>query len=291
MPWLQVKLSTDPAHATAVEEALSAAGAVSVTFEDAGDTPILEPAAGDMPLWSATRIVALFAGETSREAIAAALAAAGDEAAPAPTFESLPDREWSRAWLDDWRPLRFGRRLWVAPRAARVDEPGAVVVRLDPGLAFGTGTHATTALCLEWLDGLDLAGGHVLDLGCGSGILAVAALRLGAHSAHAVDLDPQALEATRANAARNGVDGRLDTGDVEHLGTGPYDVVVANILAGPLMQAAETLAALQVPGGRLALAGILAEQADDVIAAYARGYTLAVGAEREGWVRVDGERR
>lgn len=291
MPWLQVKLSTDAAHAAAVEEALSAAGAVAVTFEDAGDAPILEPAAGDMPLWSATRVVALFGAETSREAITAALAAVGDEAAPAPSFESLPDREWSRAWLDDWRPLRFGRRLWVAPLETPVDEPGAVVVRLDPGLAFGTGTHATTALCLEWLDGLDLAGSRVLDFGCGSGILAVAALRLGARTAHAVDLDPQALEASRANAMRNGVDGRLDTGDVEHLGTGPYHVVVANILAGPLMQAAATLAAHQAPGGRLALAGILAEQADDVIAAYEPWYALAAGAEREGWVRLDGARR
>lgn len=291
MPWLQVKVSTDPAHAAAVEEALSAAGAVSVTFEDAGDAPILEPAAGEMPLWSATRVVALFGAEASRDAIVAALAAVDDEAAPAPIFESLPDREWSRAWLDDWRPLRFGRRLWVAPLEARIDEPGAVVVRLDPGLAFGTGTHATTALCLEWLDDLDLAGKRVLDLGCGSGILAVAALRLGARAAHAVDLDPQALEATRANAARNGVDGRLGTGDVGHLGTGPYDLVVANILAGPLVQAAATLAAHQVPGGRLALAGILAEQADDVGAAYAPWYALAAGAEREGWVRLDGERR
>lgn len=291
MPWLQVKVNTDAAHAAAVEEALSAAGAVSVTFEDGGDVPILEPAAGEMPLWSATRVVALFGADTSRETVTAALAAVGDEAAPAPSFEPLPDREWSRAWLDDWQPLRFGRRLWVAPLEAAIGEPGAVVVRLDPGLAFGTGTHATTALCLEWLDGLALAGRRVLDYGCGSGILAVAALILGARAAHAVDLDPQALEATRANAARNRVAGRLSAGEVEHLGAGPYDVVVANILAGPLMQAAEALAARQAPGGRLALAGILAEQADEVIAAYDRWYALAVGAEREGWVRVDGQRR
>lgn len=290
MPWLQVKVSTDPAHATAVEEALSAAGALSVTFEDAGDAPILEPAAGDMPLWSATRVVALFGAEVARESITAALSALGDEAAPAPVFESLPDREWTRAWLDDWRPLRFGHRLWVAPLEADVHEPGAVVVRLDPGLAFGTGTHATTALCLEWLEGLALAGARVLDLGCGSGILAIAALRLGARAAHAVDLDPQALEATRANAARNEVGERLTTGDIDQLGSGPYDVIVANILAGPLVQAAATLAGLQAPGARLALAGILAEQADEVIAAYGRWYTLAVGAAREGWVRIDGER-
>lgn len=291
MPWLQVKVSTDPAHATAVEEALSAAGALSVTFEDAGDAPILEPAAGEMPLWSATRVVALFTAEVPRESVTAALSALGDEAAPAPVFESLPDREWTRAWLDDWRPLRFGHRLWVAPLEADVREPGAVVVRLDPGLAFGTGTHATTALCLEWLEGLELAGARVLDLGCGSGILAIAALRLGARAAHAVDLDPQALEATRANAARNDVGAHLTTGDIEQLGSGPYDVIVANILAGPLLQAAATLAKLQAPGARLALAGILAEQADEVIAAYGRWYTPAVGATREGWVRIDGERR
>jgi len=291
MPWLQVTVSTDPGHLTAVEEALTGAGAVSVTLEDAGDAPILEPDPGDMPLWSTTRVVALFDSDTAREAVRAALAGVDDEAAAEASFEAVPDREWTRAWMDDWHPMQFGRRLWVAPLEARVDAPDAVVVRLDPGLAFGTGTHATTALCLEWLDGLDPAGRTVLDFGCGSGILAVAALRLGARRALGVDIDPQALEATYANAVTNGVEDRIATAGPDLLPDGTFEVVVANILAGPLKQFAATLARHQETGGRLALAGVLAEQAEDMIAAYEPWYTLAHGTERDGWVRIDGMRR
>ena len=308
MPWLQVRVDADPARAAVIEETLSTLGALSVTLEDAGDTPLLEPAPGAMPLWNATRVVALFEADVEREAIADALADLGDEGELAPQFETLPDREWSRAWMDEWRPLRFGRRLWVAPLEAEIDEPGAVVLRLDPGLAFGTGTHATTALCLEWLDSLELTGQRVLDYGCGSGILAIAALRLGAAAAVGIDIDPQALEATRANASTNEVLERIETreaGDPETgnpetdtLATGnpkpaaaAFDLVVANILAGPLIQTAGDLARQHAPGGRLALAGVLTEQADDVVAAYARWYDLTVGAERDGWVRIDGTRR
>ncbi|MDZ7747971.1 MAG: 50S ribosomal protein L11 methyltransferase [Halofilum sp. (in: g-proteobacteria)] len=292
MPWLQVKVDSDPEHAPAVEEALIGAGAVSVTFEDAGDAPILEPGPGEMPLWTATRLVALFDEQVARDTVADALARLGHAEAHAPAFEQLPDREWSRAWLDDWQPLRFGRHLWVAPLEATVDDPAATVVRLDPGLAFGTGTHATTALCLEWLEAQAPAGASVLDFGCGSGILAIAALRLGAAAAHGIDVDPQALEASRANAATNAVAGRLSLAEGDSPATGgPYDLVVANILAGPLVQAAAPLARQQEAGGRIALAGILREQADDVVRAFEPAYGLAIGAERDGWVLLTGTRR
>ncbi|MFW5969601.1 MAG: 50S ribosomal protein L11 methyltransferase [Halofilum sp. (in: g-proteobacteria)] len=290
MTWLQVKVDTKPDHAGLVEEALTAAGALSVTLEDAGDTPLLEPAPGAMPLWHATRVVALFGATVDRDRVTDSLALAADGAELTPVFETLPDREWSRAWMDDWQPLRFGRRLWVAPLEAELDEPGAVVLRLDPGLAFGTGTHATTALCLEWLDARELSGATVLDYGCGSGILAIAALKLGAIQAHGVDVDPQALEATGSNAVTNGVADRITTSQPDDPMTGPFDFVVANILAGPLMQCAETIARLQEPGGRIALAGVLAEQADDVIAAYERWYHLEIGTERDEWVRIEGTR-
>lgn len=291
MPWFQVKVDSDPEHAAAIEDALTAAGAVSVTFEDGDDMPILEPEPGAMPLWSATRVVALFDDRVGRDAVAEALARLGDTDAHAPVFEQLPDREWSRAWLEDWQPLRFGRHLWVAPQESVVEDPAGVIIRLDPGLAFGTGTHATTALCLEWLEARALGGCRVLDFGCGSGILAIAALRLGATAARGIDVDPQALEASRANAAANGVAGRLGLSEGDAPAGGPFDIVVANILAGPLIQAAGAVAEQQRPGGRIALAGILAEQAEDVIAAFAPGHELTVGADRDGWVLLTGVRR
>ncbi|MEX0606686.1 MAG: 50S ribosomal protein L11 methyltransferase, partial [Halofilum sp. (in: g-proteobacteria)] len=217
MPWLQVKLATSADSAPAIEEALTEAGAVSVTLEGADDSRIFEPAPGEVPLWDATRVVGLFEDDHAHESILAALAGLDDEIGAEPEFEQVPDREWTRAWMDDWAPLRFGDHLWVAPEDATVDDPDGTVLRLDPGLAFGTGTHATTALCLEWLAAHDLTGLRVLDYGCGSGILAVAALRLGAAHAHAVDIDPQALEATMANAEKNGVAARVETADEETL--------------------------------------------------------------------------
>lgn len=291
MTWLQVKVDASPDRAGLVEEALTGAGALAVTLEDAGDMPLLEPAPGAMPLWHATRVVALFDATADRDAVSDALAHADDGEALTPVFETLADREWSRAWMDDWQPMRFGRHLWVAPLEAHLEEPGAVILRLDPGLAFGTGTHATTALCLEWLDGQPPGGAKVLDFGCGSGILAIAALRLGAARAHGVDIDPQALEATRANAETNGVGERITTAEADTPLPGPFDLVLANILAGPLVQSAATLAHQQRPGARLVLAGVLAEQAGDVIAAYEPWYELRIGAEREEWVRIEGTRR
>lgn len=290
MPWLQVKVSTESARADAVEEAFHELGALSITYEDAGDAPLLEPAPGTMPLWESLRLVALFPDDVEPADIRSALAARSDETAE-PEFERIADREWERVWLDDWQPLRFGRRLWVAPLDAPIDQPDAVIVRLDPGLAFGTGTHATTALCLEWLERRTLAGCRMLDFGCGSGILAIAALLLGARTATAVDIDPQALEATRANAEVNGVAGRLHTHEADAPLSASFDLVVANILAEPLIRNANLLATCQSPGAGLALAGLLTEQVDSVSNAFAGGYFIDRGGEREGWTLLEGRRK
>ena len=273
MPWLQVHVLTDCAHASAVEAALQTAGAVSVTLLDAQDQPVLEPAPGETPLWPQVRVTGLFDGDSDATALRDRLGAA---LAPGPPgalrVEPLQDQAWERAWLEHFRPMRFGRRLWVVPGGQAADlADGDVAIELDPGLAFGTGTHPTTALCLEWLDSLALGGRRVIDLGCGSGILAVAALRLGAASAVAIDHDPQALLATRENAARNGVAARLMVLDTTAAPPAPADVVLANILAGTLIELAPGITALVAPGGRLALSGILADQVDGVLAAYGGG--------------------
>ena len=270
MSWLQAHVHTDSAHAAQAEAALAAAGAVSVTLLDAADEPVLEPAPGETPLWAQIRVTGLFDGAADADALRATLDAALDGGG-ALRIEPLQDQVWERAWLEHFRPMRFGRRLWVIPGGQTAElADGDVAVELDPGLAFGTGTHATTALCLDWLDSLDLAGRRVIDVGCGSGILAIAALKLGAAGAVAIDHDPQALLATRENAARNGVADRLTVLGADAPPPAPADVVVANILAGTLIELAPQIEAMVRPGGLLALSGILAEQTDDVAAAYVR---------------------
>jgi ribosomal protein L11 methyltransferase len=237
---------------------------------DAADQPVLEPAPGETPLWPHVRVTGLFDDAGGAAALQNHLRTAlGPGLSNAVRIEPLADQVWERTWLDHFHPMRFGRRLWVVPGGQTRDlNAGDVAVELDPGLAFGTGTHPTTALCLEWLDGLDLAGRRVIDVGCGSGILAIAALKLGATHAVAIDHDPQALLATRENAARNGVAERLAVLGTDAPGPAPADVVVANILAGTLIALAPRIAAMVARGGRLALSGILADQAEGVLAAY-----------------------
>ncbi len=291
MNWLQVTIEAGDIDPEVVADVFSERGALSVTFRDAGDEPLLEPGVGETPLWSRTRITALYPGNTDIGALRAALARAlGDDAAARVVTEPLEDRDWTRTWLDGFRPMRFGERLWVCPTTGEVGEAGAVVVRLDPGLAFGTGTHPTTALCLEWLDGRSLDGLTVVDYGCGSGILAVAALKLGARRVWAVDNDPQALTATQDNARRNAVEARLHVVSPDDLPADlRVDAVVANILANPLISLAPRLAGLLVPGGRLALSGILADQAGGVRAAYERaGVSFADVRQRQEWVLLAG---
>lgn len=194
--------------------------------------------------------------------------------------------------MDNFQPMRFGQRLWIVPSWHAAPEPDAVNLLLDPGLAFGTGTHPTTALCLEWLDAQQLQGRQVLDFGCGSGILAIAALLLGAEQAVGTDIDIQAIEASRDNAGRNGIDpARFPLYLPEQLPDGQADVVVANILAGPLVELAGQIGERVKPGGLLALSGILVEQAEEVRAAYADKFDLDPTAEKDGWVRITGIRR
>jgi ribosomal protein L11 methyltransferase len=292
--WLQLRLDTVAARAEALEDALLAAGAVAVTLEDRADEPLLEPGVGETPLWREIRLTGLFPADADMESVRARI----DPALLTGSgwrVEILEDKDWEREWMAHYRPMQFGSRLWVCPSWLTPPDPAAVNLLLDPGLAFGTGTHPTTALCLAALAELPLDGCRAVDYGCGSGILAVAAARLGAAQVLCVDNDPQALAATADNARRNGVPDRRLTiraaGDgIPPSWPGTADLVVANILAGPLIDLAPTLCALLRPRGVLLLSGLLASQAQQVIAAYAAQLTLAVSDRREGWVLLRGSR-
>ncbi|AIZ35448.1 50S ribosomal protein L11 methyltransferase [Pseudomonas sp. K1(2024)] len=292
MPWLQVRLAISPEQAETYEDALLEVGAVSVTFMDAEDQPIFEPDLNTTPLWSHTHLLALFEADAEPEQVFAHLRLLTGDTLPEHQAEVIEDQDWERSWMDNFQPMRFGQRLWIVPSWHQAPQPEAVNLLLDPGLAFGTGTHPTTALCLEWLDGQALDGVQVLDFGCGSGILAIAALLLGAREAVGTDIDVQALEASRDNAGRNGIaEQRLALYLPEQLPALQADVLVANILAGPLVSLAPQLSGLVRPGGLLALSGILAEQGEEVAKAYADDFDLDPIAERDGWVRISGRRR
>lgn len=278
-----------------VEDVFRRYGAHSITLTDAGDQPVLEPVAGETPLWSDTRITGLFSAESDLESLQDDLKSTLDlDTLPPHRIEVLADRAWEREWLKDFGPMRFGKRLWVCPGITETRDSDAVIVQMDPGLAFGTGTHATTAMCLEWLDGFDLEGCSILDYGCGSGILAIAALKLGCRKAVAIDIDPQATVASRQNAMRNGVADRLTV----HCGENPaeceFDIVIANILAGPLVELAKSVTGQLSTGGTLVLSGILQEQAGDVLDAYAPWIDFDSPAvrsqDRQTWVRLHGQK-
>ncbi len=272
-----------------VEAALLEVGASSITLADRGDEPVLEPRPGEIRLWSDTLVRALFQESADGDSLDAAVrldrlaTALGPHITRTARVRPVKNQDWERVWLADWKAMRFGRRLWVCPTAADLPEdPEAVVVRLDPGLAFGTGTHPTTALCLQILESLPLTGREVIDYGCGSGILGIAALKLGAAHVTAVDIDPQALIATRDNAGRNGVSSRIDVQGVDDP-MRPAHCVVSNILAGPLIELAPKLTAACEPGGYLALSGLLKTQAYAVKAAYAGAFDMVRVAERDDW--------
>lgn len=291
MAWMQLRVFTrTPDFA---EEILSSHGAEAVSFLDGADTPILEPLPGETPLWPDTVTVGWFMDTTDLAPARAALREAMPEAA-ALRLESalIEDQDWVRVWLENWPPQKFGQSLWVVPREKRaeVTEPGATILLLDPGLAFGTGTHPTTALCLEWLSGADLKGKTVLDFGCGSGILAIAALLLGAERAVCVDIDPQALTATRNNAEANQVQDRVVTLLPADFVPGTYDIVLANILANPLMQLAPLLSQCAKPGAALVMAGLLDHHADEVRSAYAGHFGFDADVSHEGWTRLSARR-
>jgi len=292
MEWRQFVMNLESIDPDRLEAVLLESGAQSITLTDAGDAPVLEPGPGETPLWPDTRVTALFSPDTDFEQLAIDIRQSLDlERAPSYRVETLADRAWEREWMDRFGPMRFGRRLWVIPGDGPAPDPEAVVVRLDPGLAFGTGTHETTALCLEWLDGANLHGQRVFDFGCGSGILGIAALKLGADSVDAMDIDLQAVTATRQNALRNGASEALKAGTELPPRSRQYDVVLANILAGTLIDNADSITGWTRDGGQLVLAGLLASQCDDVIRAFADGVDFDPPAARGDWVRLSGTRK
>ena len=290
MSFHQLVIELGPADPGPAETACFALGALSISLTDAADDPVLEPAPGETPLWPQIRMRALYPPDADPRIVAASLMAVLALPAEAIRIEVVEDRVWEREWLKDFRPMRFGKRLWVCPGGQPPGEPDAIVLELDPGLAFGTGTHATTAMCLEWLDGFPLPGLRVLDFGCGSGILALAALKLGAAFACAVDIDAQALIATHDNARHNGLLAQLEIRAASDHLPGPFDLVLANILAGPLRQLAPDLASL-CPAGTLLLAGLLDAQAAEVADAYSPWFDIETAARRDGWIALIGHRR
>jgi len=291
MPWLEFSLDVPGDKAEAVTAALDEAGALSVTILDAADEPLLEPLPGETPLWKNARVVALFESGTDPRPLQQTLRDMLEAPGLQLQVEQLDDRDWSTTWRDSFGAMCFGRRLWVCPVGESPGQQDAVVVHLDPGLAFGTGTHATTALCLEWLDAHPPAGMSVIDYGCGSGILAIAAHKLGAEAVAAVDIDPQALQATAENARRNQIHERLSVMFPQDLEARPVDLVLANILAQPLIDHADSLATLVKPGGYIVLTGILTEQADEVLAAYRHWFDFSAPVQREEWTLLSGKRR
>jgi ribosomal protein L11 methyltransferase len=298
MAFLELSLTLAAERQPQAESALEGLGALSITLLDAdAETPderaIFEPGVGETPLWKALVLVALFESDADRGMVVSALCQALPELSPEQiVFREVADQDWERAWMDRFRPMRFGRKLWIYPWNIEppADATESIVVRLDPGLAFGTGTHPTTALCLEWLDALDLRGKTIMDFGCGSGVLAIAALKLGAARAIGVDNDGQALTASRDNAQRNGVADRLALYAPDELPKRePCNVLVANILAGPLHDLAPVFATLLKPGAPFALSGILAGHERELLQRYAAsGFTDLQTAQREDWMRIAG---
>lgn len=288
MPWIQVKLQSTGANSERIEDTLLALGAVSVTLEDSADQPLFEPPPGATPLWNEVTYTGLFDSSVETGLVELALRNLLGDGTPI-RFEALEDKNWEREWMKNYKPIPFGRRLWVCPSWLTPPDPDAVNMLLDPGLAFGTGTHPTTAMCLQWLDEHDVSGQVVMDFGCGSGILAIAAALLGARQVICVDNDPQALLATRENAARNRVEDRLTIYSPEQLPADTQvDLLLANILANPLIQLSGKLSGHIRSGGHVVLSGILEEQAGQVSDAYARSCTMDPPHQSGEWVRLHG---
>lgn len=285
MPWQELSIPVNKNSVEALSDLLTEQGALSVTFQDDGDQPVFEPELGETAVWKETKVTGLFDEKADLTAFCAQLEKDFDTTS---VISILEDQIWERSWLEHFKPMKFGERLWICPSEQDVSEEGAIVIKLDPGLAFGTGTHPTTALCLKWLGEIDLAGKRVIDYGCGSGVLAVAALLLGAEEAVAVDIDPQALLATQDNAEKNGVLSRIHCYLPEQFTPQKADIVLANILAEPLIELSDLISGLVAPGGQLALSGILKEQVPSVEAAYSDKLALAPAVLEEEWARITG---
>ncbi|WP_276921335.1 50S ribosomal protein L11 methyltransferase [Frischella perrara] len=292
MPWIQLKINTTNQYAEQFSDLLEESGAVSVTFQDTYDNPVFEPLPGETRLWGNTDVIGLYDADIDTHQLISMLQGSplfSDEITY--KIEQLEDKDWEREWMDNFHPMKFGQKLWICPSWREVPDPNAVNVMLDPGLAFGTGTHPTTSLCLQWLDSLDLKDKTVIDYGCGSGILAIAALKLGAKSVIGVDIDPQALQASRDNAERNHVSEQLSLFLAKDLPANlEADIVVANILAGPLKELEPNIEILVKPNGLVGLSGILATQADSVYQAYQADFQLDPIVTLDEWCRITGRK-
>lgn len=291
MPWLQLTFETTPDDAEQFSDLLSDAGANAVTFLDSADQPLYEPPVGETPLWSRTRIIGLFDASANMPAVLQHISQAiAPKQLPDHRISPLEDKDWEREWMDNFKPMPFGERLWIVPSWTEAPHPDAINILLDPGLAFGTGTHPTTDLCLQWLDKHCAEHDEVVDYGCGSGILAVAAAKLGATHVWAVDNDPQALIATRDNAEKNDAAENISAVLPDAFPKVKTPLLLANILAQPLMDFAERFATHVIPGGHIVLSGILAEQAEQVAACYTPWFTMEAPAHKDEWVRLCGQR-
>jgi ribosomal protein L11 methyltransferase len=291
MPWLQLKVQTDKQYVESVSDLMTELGSLSVTYQDAAEQPLFEPPPGETPLWSNTLITGLFEADVDLENVSRELEKQSGQQITAMRSEILEDKDWVREWMEHYQPMHFGHGLWIVPSHHHPPEPGATNILLDPGLAFGTGTHPTTAMCLAWLAAHPPIGQSVIDYGCGSGILAIAAARLGASQVIAIDNDPQALLATRANAEKNGVHNIIECGGIDFPIVEPTDCLLANILAGPLIGLVDRFSEICRPGGNIVLSGILEEQSRLVIEAYTRQFSLELAEQQGDWVMLCGQKK
>ena len=292
MPWTQLTFTTNAEVAEKLSDLLHDYGAVAVTLKEGGIDEIFEPPIGETPLWDDTLVVGLFELNQNIEATIALLKENLETSNfPAYVESYVDDQDWERAWLADFKPMQFGRNLWIVPSEFDPVDKNAVNIFLDPGLAFGTGTHPTTALCLAWLDEHKATGKEVIDYGCGSGVLAIAAAKLGAINISAVDIDPQALIATNSNAEKNNVAEGIKSYMPDDYPEKAADLLLANILANPLMNLAKHFTELLKEKGQIVLSGILEEQADDVLEVYSRYFDMQPAITRDGWVMLQGSKR
>jgi ribosomal protein L11 methyltransferase len=291
MAWHQLSVITDENTAPKVADFFSDLGAVSVTYMDAEDEPVYEPAIGETKIWTQTQVIALYELTADPAEIKdQVFGRFQQEVLASWKIETIEDQAWERAWMEHYRPMKFADKLWVCPTGQELMEEHTTCLILDPGLAFGTGTHPTTAFCLEWLASHDLTGKTVIDYGCGSGILAIAAVLLGAKQAYAVDIDPQALTATIMNSEKNQVQDKIMTFLPDQFAAENFkaEVVLANILAKPLVDMAGLISGLVSQKGQLILSGILAEQAEFVINAYQEYCYMDKPVQQEDWIRLTG---
>ncbi len=292
MSWLQFRIITPRDHVKRIEKALNHAGALSITLEDNADQPIFEPELGETPLWHETRVTGLFPADIDSNTVSDLIISHAKLSHSQTHWHVLEDKDWEREWMTHYHPIQCGDNFWICPSWTEPPDASAVNLQLDPGLAFGTGTHPTTFLCLQWLAQQDFHSKTVMDYGCGSGILGIAALLMGADSAIGVDIDPQALLASKENANRNNVaPNRFPVFFPSKCPTELCNILFANILAGPLVELAEQLIALIKPGGTICLSGVLASQQKPLEEAYANSIIFSEPTEKDGWICLTGTKK